>query len=105
MATKVGSVSNSNFTAPHAHRPVCFFVIARSFVTRRLSVLLRACGERGKRTGVTSEYTEKLPPPHDLPQGSGRGIVPAQSDMLEGGADVRVNLNKTQYEHNGSAFG
>src|SRR5262245_57754413 len=52
MATKVGSVSNSNFTAPHAHRPVCFFVIARSFVTRRLSVLLRTCGERGKRTGV-----------------------------------------------------
>src|SRR5262249_2576771 len=59
----------------------------------------------GQADRCTSEYTEKLPPPHDLPQGSGRGIVPAQSDMLEGGADVRVNLNKTQYEHNRSAFG
>src|SRR5271166_3892076 len=36
---KVGSVSNSNFTVPHAHRPVRFFVIASSFLTRGLSVL------------------------------------------------------------------
>jgi hypothetical protein len=37
--TKVGLVSNSNFTAPHAHRPVDFFGIASSFVTTGLSVI------------------------------------------------------------------
>jgi hypothetical protein len=38
-ATKVGLVSESNFTAPHAQRPVYFSVIASLFVTRALSVL------------------------------------------------------------------
>src|SRR5215510_7156415 len=38
MATKVGSVSNSNFTALHAHRPVYFFAIASSFATSRLDL-------------------------------------------------------------------
>src|SRR5215475_14685122 len=35
---KVGLVSNSNFTASHAHRPVYFLAIAGSFVTGGLSV-------------------------------------------------------------------
>src|SRR5215831_1600708 len=35
MATKVGLVSNSNFTAPHAHRAVCFFAIWSVSVSTR----------------------------------------------------------------------
>src|SRR5215471_6546122 len=61
MATKVGSVSNANLIAPHAHRPVYFFVIAssitRSWValqTQRSTSSPRLCENRPPKVGFGS---------------------------------------------------